>query len=285
MTRWWSGHAIGLDTETDGKDPEDARIITACATRIRPGIDPAVYDWIARPERDIPAEATAVHGITTEHAAKTGRPRATTIAEIVAVLRRADERTPVVIHNASYDLTVLDREMRRTGLGRLVDTGAGWGAPGGPVGIELDGTTVSAFHVIDTLVLDKQADRYRPGKGGRKLPVVAAAYGIELTEADAHAADADTRTALRIAIAIARRCSMRHPDLVALHEGRKRPHSIAQEFAALRNLSLADLHTAQAKWAPEQAAGLADWARKNPDETDIDPSTVRGDWPLRWMEE
>lgn len=278
MTRWWSGHAIGLDTETDGKDPEDARIITACATRIRPGIDPAVYDWIARPERDIPAEATAVHGITTEHAAEAGRPRATVIAEIVAVLRRADERTPVVIHNASYDLTVLDREMRRTGIGFLDADAHG-------VHLVTHEHGATLFEVIDTLVLDKQVDRYRPGKGGRKLPVVGAAYGIELTEADAHAADADTRTALRIAIAIARRCSMRHPDLVALYEGRKRPHKIAQEFAALRDLSLADLHAAQAKWAPEQAAGLADWARKNPDETDIDPSTVRGDWPLRRMEE
>ncbi len=57
--------------------------------------------------------------------------------------------------------------------------------------------------VVDTLVLDKWADKWR--RGSRKLVDVCAHYGIVLTEADAHGAAADALAAGRLAWKIAQR--------------------------------------------------------------------------------
>lgn len=294
MTAWWTGHAIGFDLETDDKDSDDARIITACATIIALGLRPDVREWVAQPERDIPAEATGVHGITTERAAEIGHDRREVVEEIVDVLRLAGAERPVICHNAPYDLTVLDREMRRTGIGHLASASAGFGSMTGPVCIVLNGRPVSAFPVIDTLVLDKHLDPFRPGPvdadgnklGGRNtLSVAAPLYGVTLTAEDAHSSTADTRACVQMALAMAQRCHMRFPDLVDMYSARRKPHEAAQTFQALRSVSLDDLHARQVGWAAEQAASLAQWARANPDKTDIDPDTVRGDWPVRWLKE
>lgn len=283
MTRWWNGSCVGLDFESDHRDPEEARIISANVTIVRPGARPVVHDWIVQPERDIPAEAVAVHHITTEYAREHGKPRGDAIADIVAILGAANESTPLVAHNAPYDCTLLDRELRRLSYGHLsqhVDTGlvsirAGSGF----------GEHVTHFPVLDTLVLDKALDPYRPGKGGRRLSNAAPLYGVTLTERDAHTAGADVRASVQMLIEIARRCSMRHDHLVALYPGRRKPHDIAKKFAEVCDLSLVKLHERQVEWAAEQAAGLAQWARNNPDKTDIDPDTVSGTWPLRWWKE
>src|SRR5690606_33492736 len=84
---------------------------------------------------------------------------------------------PVVVYNAPYDLSLLDRECRRNELEPLDDP-----AP-----------------VIDPLVLDKQVDTYRKGK--RTLEVAAAHYGVTLD--DAHDAGADAIAAGRVAQALA----------------------------------------------------------------------------------
>ncbi len=276
MTAWWTGSAVGFDLETDGKNPEDARIITACATIIRPGARPDVHNWLVQPERDIPAEATQVHGITTEYGREHGVPRTEAIPDLIKVLEFADMGSPMIIHNAPYDLTLLDRELRRLG---------GSGINVGDDGLPMLGNGGHTFPVLDTLVLDKHVDPYRPGKGGRQLTPASAVYGVQLGEDDAHSAESDVRASVQMALAIARRCSMRHDDLVALYPGRRKPHEIAANFATLRDIPLARLHELQIEWAREQAAGLAEWARKNPDKTDINPDEVAGEWPVRWIKE
>ena len=244
---------------------------------------PVVHEWLLQPERDIDPKAVEIHHITTEYAREHGKPRGDAVADIVAILGAANAGVPLVGHNVAYDLTVLDREMRRLGLGSL---GVADGfAPGGPVAVRWDGRTVGAFPVLDTMVLDKALDPYRPGKGGRRLSNAAPLYGVTLTDEDAHSAGADVRASVQMLIEIARRCSMRHDDLVALYPRRKQPHSIAQNFASIREHTLIQMHELQVVWAAGQAAGLAQWARNNPDRTDIDPDTVSGDWPLRWWKE
>lgn len=180
----WRDHLVALDTETDGPDPEDARIITACVgTANRDGWAPT--NWTLKPERPIPAEAQAVHGLTTEWAAETGQDRATGLRSIRDALVAAwDAGLPVVAYNAVFDLTVLDRELRRIGEPGLRITGP----------------------VIDPLVLDKAVDRFR--KGSRKLIDVAGHYGIRLNAADAHGAEPDALAAVRVAWKLAT-----HPDL------------------------------------------------------------------------
>ena len=170
----WRGNMIGYDSETTGVDVESARIVTACIGHA--GLDGwEAHTWLLRQSEPIPAEATAVHGITTEEANRDGIDPAVALSGIRDALYRAwAEGVPVVGHNVSYDLTVLDRELRRHGLS----------------GLEICGP------VLDTLVLDKLHDRYR--RGSRKLVDVAAHYGITLTEADAHGAEADALASCRI---------------------------------------------------------------------------------------
>lgn len=173
---WHMSPFVAFDTETTGTDPETARIVTAALVTVNPATgDTTTREWLADPGVDIPDEATAVHGVTTEHARTHGRPAAQVVDEIAAHLVDAwRANLPVVIYNAAYDLTLLDRELRRH-HGRELDCGI----------------------VIDPLVIDKHVDRYR--RGSRKLTAVAAHYGIVLSEQDAHGAAADALAAARVA--------------------------------------------------------------------------------------
>jgi DNA polymerase-3 subunit epsilon len=273
---WWTGKALGFDLETDGRDPADARIITAATVRIGDGA-PEEHEVLVQPERDIPAEATSVHGITTEHAREHGKLREAAIPAIAATMAEAlGPEVPMVGHNASYDLTVLDREMRRTGVGRLeTDRAAGH-----QVVLILGRQTAAVFPVIDTYVLDKAVDRYRPGK--RRLEVAAAHYGVAMAEGSAHGATADVVASLRIAITIANRCGMESLDeIAALYADRKYPKGVARAFYEVGEMTLSDLHAAQVRWAREQAVGLKEHFIKQGKTQDA--ATVDGSWPLRTL--
>lgn len=273
---WWTGRAIGFDLETDGKDPEDARIITANATRLEAGVVASLHDWMAQPERDIPAEAAEVHGISTERARAEGKPRADVVADIVAILSGAGHTCPVVGHNLAYDLTVLDREMRRLGLGSVfADYTFATGLHS--CTIRRDGRTVADFFVIDTLVLDKAVDRYRPGK--RQLSFVAEHYAVPMAEGAAHEAGADVLASLRIAWRMADMCTWAPTRLAEHYADRKRPSELAIGFNGLADMSLANMHKLQMGWSAEQADGLREHFIRNPDKGD--PAGVTGAWPVR----
>jgi DNA polymerase III epsilon subunit-like protein/8-oxo-dGTP pyrophosphatase MutT (NUDIX family) len=178
MSNW--GRVGVFDLETTGVDVETSRIVSACiAVLDEAGTVLARWDWLADPAITIPDGAAAVHGITTERARAEGRPAETVVAEITQTLRTLiGLHLPIVVYNAPYDLTLLDRECRRHGLSTL------------PAG----------FSVIDPLVLDKAVDRYRKGK--RTLQVTAEHYGVSLD--DAHDAGSDAIAAGSVALALAR---------------------------------------------------------------------------------
>jgi DNA polymerase-3 subunit epsilon len=179
MSHWSDALAV-FDLETTGIDVETSRIVTATVAVLDAhGEVQERTDWLLNPGVEIPAEATAVHGITTEHAARYGSPAIDGIAEIVGILRAHLGRgLPLVAYNAPYDITLLNREAMRHGIPPL----------SGP------------SPVIDPLVIDKAVDRYRRGK--RTLAVTSAFYGITLD--DAHDSGADAIAAGRVAQAIAR---------------------------------------------------------------------------------
>jgi DNA polymerase-3 subunit epsilon len=182
-------HELGVfDLETTGIDVETARIVTAHVGLL--DADGNVVhrrDWLLDPGVEIPAEATAVHGITTEQARELGMDPARGVAAIVAQLRSLFDRgIPVVAYNAPYDFTLLDREANRHGIPPLVSPGP----------------------IIDPLVIDKAVDKYRRGK--RTLTVTATHYGVDLLEA--HDAGADAIAAGRVAQALARM----HADVLAV---------------------------------------------------------------------
>ena len=163
---WRDEPMLAFDLETTAPDPEQAHIVTACAgLASSAGWEPS--DWLLKQDQDIPAEATAIHGVTTERANAEGRDPAECVLEVRNVILTAwSLGRPVVGYNVVYDLTVLDRESRRHGHGALPILGP----------------------VIDGLVIDKAVDRFR--RGSRKLVDVCTHYGITLDGAHDSTADA-----------------------------------------------------------------------------------------------
>jgi DNA polymerase III epsilon subunit-like protein/8-oxo-dGTP pyrophosphatase MutT (NUDIX family) len=176
----WDTRLAVFDLETTGVDTDTSRIVSACIAVLEPdGALHAQFNWLADPEIEIPEGASAVHGITTERAREDGRTAETVVGEITATIRALlAVGIPLVVYNAPYDLSLLDRECRRHRVEPL-----GYPTP-----------------VIDPLVIDKAVDRYRKGK--RTLVAAAERYGVNLD--DAHDAAADAIAAGRVAQAIAR---------------------------------------------------------------------------------
>jgi DNA polymerase-3 subunit epsilon len=115
---------IVLDTETTGLDPNDGhRLVEIGCVEIFNGI-PTGETWhrYFNPERDMPAEAFAVHGLSREFLAD--KPLFAHLAEeFLAFVGEAR----LVIHNAGFDMRFLNAELARLGkpvlpLDRVVDT-------------------------------------------------------------------------------------------------------------------------------------------------------------------
>lgn len=232
MTATWNTQPLlGYDCESTGVNIETARIVTAALVRHTPDGTHETVTLVADPGIEIPAEAAKIHGYDTARARAEGRPAAEVIEDITDRLHAAlSGGMPVVIYNARYDLSVLDRECRRHNLPTLEDR---LGRPVGPI--------------IDPLIIDKQADKYRPGS--RKLEATAAHYGIELTAA--HAADADALAAVRVAMAL------------------------AEKYPALQ-VDAATLHGWQAGWAVGQAKSF----RAHRERQGLPVDDIREEWPV-----
>ncbi|WP_394278303.1 exonuclease domain-containing protein [Microbacterium sp.] len=213
----WAARVGVFDLETTGVDVATDRVVTAYVG-VLDGTGAVVESssWMADPGIEIPAGATAVHGITTERARAEGRPAAEVVAEVVAALAGLfAQGIPVVAYNASYDFSLLKHEALRHGLPALD----------------------SPSPVIDPLVVDKRVDRYRRGK--RTLEVVAAHYAVTLD--GAHDATADAVAAGRVAQALAARFDL--PECpVALHTqqiswAREQAESLTEYFVRIGRLA------------------------------------------------
>lgn len=221
-----------FDIETTGVDPQSDRIVTAAVSLAGDGRPTESRAWLVDPGVEIPEGATAVHGITTEQARAGGLTAAEAVEQITAALAEQLLRgVPVIAFNARFDLTTLDREARRHGVVPLVDR------VGGPDGML----------VVDPFVLDKQFDRYRPGK--RTLGAVCDHYGVRLDAA--HDANADAIAAARVA------------------------WRLAQRIELLRAAELPALHAQQVVWAAEQAASLEEYFRAQGQD-----EQVEREWPI-----
>jgi len=103
---------IVLDTETTGLDPlHGDRVIEVAAVELVNLLPTgASFHRLLDPERDIPAEATRVHGFTNGDLA--GKPKFRDVAEdLLAFLGDS----PVIAHNAPFDFGFLDAELLRCG--------------------------------------------------------------------------------------------------------------------------------------------------------------------------
>ena len=185
MSTWSEQPICAFDLETTGPDPATARIVTACVATVTGG-EISSQTWLLDPQMDIPAGATGVHGITTEHAREHGRDYATGYAEIRAALAQAwSAGQMVVAFNACFDLTLMNAEGLRLGLPPI--------EPG---------------LVVDPFVIDREMDKYRKGK--RTLSAVSAHYGVPLE--NSHEAEADALAAALLVPAL----TTKYPQITVL---------------------------------------------------------------------
>lgn len=225
---WHRGPLASFDTETSGLNTAEARIVTAALARP----NGQVLEWLSDLDgAEIPAEATAVHKVTTEHAHAHGRPAKQIVEEITDAIagELSAGHAALIVMNAPFDLPLLDAECARYGVPTVANR-IGAVAP-----------------VVDPLVLDRAADRYRKGK--RNLETLASHYGVTLT--DAHTAKADALAALQVARAIAEK----YPDLQV-------PARV--------------LHGWQVQWHAKWAASYEAFLKKSGK-----PAAVDGSWPIR----
>lgn len=178
---------IGFDLETTGVNPEDDRIVTGTVIVDIPGRELDINNWLVNPGREIPESASDIHGITTAHVQEKG------MSPLVAVWDMWDTISthwapdvPLVIYNAPFDLTMMDRELERHGGG----------------GVDVLGP------VLCPLTIDRGVDRYRKGK--RTLSALCEYYGVELV--DAHTSEADVAATMMIMRILA----VRHPGVSRL---------------------------------------------------------------------
>jgi DNA polymerase-3 subunit epsilon len=193
---WTAGELIGFDFETTGVDrfndvPVSYALVYAVGGRIR-----VSWSGLIDPGRDIPAEATAVHGITNARARDEGMPLPEAIALISDVLTSASWRTvPLVGMQLDYDLTMLETQAQRL-LGRGI-VARGWGGP-----------------VLDAVVLDRHYDPEREGR--RTLGALCDHYGVDI--GSAHDAGADAIASIKVLIAMAAgHRELRNGDPASLH--------------------------------------------------------------------
>jgi DNA polymerase-3 subunit epsilon len=177
----WPGEELmGFDLETTGVDRFADVPVSYALVTVRRGevvrTDTALID----PGREIPAEATAVHGITSERARREGVRLADAVDHMAEVLFAAGRRgVPVVGMKLDFDLTILDVLCRRASGNGLAERG--WTGP-----------------VLDDSLLDRRFDGTRPGP--RTLGDLCVHYGVDIVQA--HDAAADAGAAVGVVLAL-----------------------------------------------------------------------------------
>lgn len=155
--------AILFDTETTGLEPHlGHRVIEVAALELMNDLPTGKhFHALVDPERDIPDDATRIHGFTLADLA--GKPR---FAEIVDDLLGFFGEARLIAHNAPFDFAFLDAEFARLGLAPL-----------------------SALRMIDTLALAKVRFPGMPNS----LDALCRRFAIDLSARTTHNALLDCR--------------------------------------------------------------------------------------------
>ncbi|MFJ2115868.1 MULTISPECIES: 3'-5' exonuclease [unclassified Streptomyces] len=196
MTWWYEGPLAAFCTGTTGADTEQDRIISASlVVQDMADIRPRVTRWLIDPGVELPPVAVEAHGLTADFLHRNGRWPAPVIEEIGRALGgQCAAGRPLVVMNAPFHLTVLDRELRRHRASALARA--------------LEGVPLC---VLDPRVLDSHLDRYR--KGRRALTDLCAHYGVK--PGGAYGGELTALSALEVTRAIGRRFAPRMQRLSA----------------------------------------------------------------------
>ncbi|HYE00007.1 MAG TPA: DNA polymerase III subunit epsilon [Alphaproteobacteria bacterium] len=183
---------IVLDTETTGFDPLTGdRLVEICCVELVNHVPTGrTYHQYINPERDVPAEAVAVHGLTTERLAS--EPVFAAVAG--AFLEFIGEDSTLVIHNAEFDIKFLNAELGRLGF-----------------------PPIAWSRVTDTLKIARQRFPGAPAS----LDALCKRFGIDNTGRTLHGALLDSELLAEVWLEL---CGGRQPGLVfALDGGRAGP--------------------------------------------------------------
>lgn len=172
---WHRRRLMALDIATTGNRAAVDRILAA-SVRTSDGLS---SDWTLDPGSDPLSLAPGKsHGITIDRARREGVPAARALGEVADLLaRHLASGELLVVWFAPHVLTTLHAELLRHGVRPLTERLPAGVAP-----------------VCDPLVLDRHADRYRPGR--RSLDAVTAWYGVPHPHPGEAASDAEATLAL-----------------------------------------------------------------------------------------
>jgi len=149
---------IVLDTETTGLNPEQGHRVVelGCVELLNRIPTGATFHAYLNPERDMPAEAFAVHGLSAEFLKD--KPRFAEVADdFLAFLGDA----PLVAHNAGFDYGFICYELKRAARAEL-----------------------PRDRIVDTLMLARR----RHAAGPYSLDALCARYGIDNSRRTKHGA-------------------------------------------------------------------------------------------------
>ena len=154
---------VVLDTETTGLDPRsgDRIVEIGCIELMNHIPTGAKFHKYVNPERDMPDQAFAVHGLSREFLSK--HPK---FAEIADELLEFIGDATLIIHNAAFDLGFLNAELER-----------------------LERSLLSAAQAIDTVVL---ARKKFPGAPAN-LDALCSRFNIDNSDRQLHGALKDAR--------------------------------------------------------------------------------------------
>ena len=185
---------IVLDTETTGLDPlrGDRLVEIGCVEIFNRMPTGQTFHRHLNPERDMPAEAFAVHGLSSEFLAT--KPL---FAEVADEFLEFIGDAPLVIHNASFDVSFINAELERVKL---------------PV--------ISRERLVDTLLL---ARRKHPGVSNR-LDDLCSRYAIDNSRRTKHGALLDAELLAEVYVDL---IGARQSQLILAaesHDARTGPH-------------------------------------------------------------
>ncbi len=159
---------IVLDTETTGFDPLSGHRVVeiGCIELFNHMPTGREFHRYLNPERDMPAEAEAVHGLSAAFLAD--KPLFSSLAdELLGFIGES----PIIAHNAGFDMNFINAELRRIGRGPL-----------------------AADRAIDTVIL---ARRKFPGAQA-SLDALCRRFQIDLSERGKHGALLDAKLLARV---------------------------------------------------------------------------------------
>ncbi|MBL34842.1 MAG: DNA polymerase III subunit epsilon [Oceanospirillaceae bacterium] len=150
---------VVLDTETTGIGEGHRIIEIGCVEVIERKLTGRHYHVYVNPQRDIDEEAAAVHGITNEWLIEQNAP---VFSQVVDDFRAFIDGAELVIHNAAFDVGMMDAEFSRLNL---------------PMTREFCG-------ILDTLALARDL---HPG-ARNNLDALCKRYGIDNSHRELHGA-------------------------------------------------------------------------------------------------